>query len=126
MRDTNLKLARMPARSPLPVAALPSMSLAPLAPFILSILLILSEIKKPCAEIAWPSLAPFGGITRIRFKGFVSTTSQPSGSPALSFSVRIRPTRAKSMVGTSRCDVAKLLTRIYPEGFAAVSCFTFV
>jgi len=30
------------------------------------------------------------------------------------------------MVGTSRCDVAKLLTRIYPEGFAAVSSFTFV
>jgi hypothetical protein len=29
---------------------------------------------------------PFGGITRIRFKGFVSLTSQPSGSPALIFS----------------------------------------
>jgi len=31
--DTNLKLARMPARSPLPIAALPSMSLIPSAPF---------------------------------------------------------------------------------------------
>jgi hypothetical protein len=31
--DTNLKLARVPARSPLPVAALPSMSLVPPAPF---------------------------------------------------------------------------------------------
>jgi hypothetical protein len=30
--NTNLKLARMPARSPLPVAALPSMSLIPSAP----------------------------------------------------------------------------------------------
>src|SRR5262249_30392241 len=33
MRDTNLKLACFPARSPLPVAALPSMSLIPSAPF---------------------------------------------------------------------------------------------
>jgi hypothetical protein len=31
--DTNLKLARFPARSPLPVAASPSMSLIPSAPF---------------------------------------------------------------------------------------------
>jgi hypothetical protein len=34
------------------------------------------ELKKPCAENAWLNnpnldLAPFGGITRIRFKGFV-------------------------------------------------------
>ena len=33
MRDTNLKLACFPARSPLPVAVLPSMSLIPSAPF---------------------------------------------------------------------------------------------
>src|SRR6266487_2954982 len=31
--DTNLKLAPFPTRSPLPVAALPSMSLIPSAPF---------------------------------------------------------------------------------------------
>ena len=31
--DTNLKLACFPARSPLPVAALPSVSLIPSAPF---------------------------------------------------------------------------------------------
>src|SRR5262249_40923022 len=31
--DTNLKLARFPAGSPLPVAALPSMSLIPSSPF---------------------------------------------------------------------------------------------
>jgi hypothetical protein len=31
--DTNLKLACFPARSPLPVAASPSMSLIPSAPF---------------------------------------------------------------------------------------------
>jgi hypothetical protein len=31
---------------------------------------------------------PFGGITRIRFKGFVSPTSQPSGSPALSLTLK--------------------------------------
>ena len=30
---TDLKLARCPSRSPLPVAALPSMSLTPSAPF---------------------------------------------------------------------------------------------
>ena len=28
-------------------------------------------------------LAPFGGITRIRFKGFVKDVSANSGSPAL-------------------------------------------
>ena len=32
-KDTNLKLARFPARSPLPVAALPSISLIPSVPF---------------------------------------------------------------------------------------------
>jgi hypothetical protein len=31
--DTNLKLVRFPARSPLPIAALPSMSLIPSARF---------------------------------------------------------------------------------------------
>jgi hypothetical protein len=30
---TDLKLARFPTRSPLPITALPSMSLIPLAPF---------------------------------------------------------------------------------------------
>jgi hypothetical protein len=43
------------------------MSLVPLAPFILS---ILSKNKNHAREIAWPCLASFGGITRIRFKGF--------------------------------------------------------
>src|SRR5437870_9120141 len=60
--NPRLKLVRLPPLLPLPVAALPSMSLVPLAPFI--------KNKKPCAENAWPILAPFGGITRIRFKGF--------------------------------------------------------
>jgi hypothetical protein len=36
-------------------------------------------------DMAWPGsdLAPFGGITRIRFKGFVQDVSANSGSPAL-------------------------------------------
>ena len=43
-------------------------------------------------------LAPFGGITRIRFKGSPANLpdSQPRGSPAL-FTFRIRPARCKSM-----------------------------
>src|SRR5438552_5746130 len=43
-------------------------------------------------------LAPFGGITRIRFKGSPVSLpdSQPRGSPAL-FVFRIRPARRKSM-----------------------------
>ena len=43
---------------------------------------------------------PFGGITRIRFKGSPvnSPDSQPLGSPALSF--RIEPRPVKSMPGT--------------------------
>src|SRR5262245_31655129 len=66
-------------------------------------------VKKPCAgnarlksPVRHRTLAPFGGITRIRFKGFVSPTSQPSGSPALSFSVRIRLGRVKSTTRRSR------------------------
>jgi hypothetical protein len=44
------------------------MSLIPVAPF------VVSKKNKPCAEIAWLSCQsgsgpPFGGITRIRFKG---------------------------------------------------------
>jgi hypothetical protein len=31
--------------------------------------------KKPCAEKRMADLAPFGGITRIRFKGFVQDVS---------------------------------------------------
>jgi hypothetical protein len=73
------------------------MSLIPLAPFIL---LILSKNKKTMRrKIAWPSLASFGGITRIRFKGF----DQPFSSiisarrlPRTNFSVRLRRARMKS------------------------------
>jgi len=40
---------------------------------------------------------PFGGITRIRFKGSSnSRTSQPSGSPAIC-EARLRPWRSKSI-----------------------------
>jgi hypothetical protein len=91
------------------------------------------------------TLAPFGGITRIRFKGspaFRQTLSH-CGSPALCFLARIRLACAKSItcIGSRhvyRCrnlnaaqsamqlPAAKLLTRIYPAGFAAVSSFMFV
>jgi hypothetical protein len=52
-----------------------------------------------CQSVFGP---PFGGITRIRFKGSPAHSREPCwtlshcGSPALSFSLRIRPTRAKS------------------------------
>ena len=66
----------------------------------MSILLILSE--KHARKIAWlkspvrhRTLAPFGGITRIRFKGSSNWTSQPSRLPRYIES-RIRPELVKS------------------------------
>jgi hypothetical protein len=51
-------------------------------------MILLFTTKKPCAGIAWlkspvrhPTLAPFGGITRIRFKGSSNWTSQPLRLP---------------------------------------------
>jgi len=39
---------------------------------------------KRMAEISYCCLAPFGGITRIRFKGFVQDVSANSAPPLLS------------------------------------------
>jgi hypothetical protein len=44
------------------------------------------EMKRPCAgkrmaEKSYRYLAPFGGITRIRFKGFVQDVSAVSAPP---------------------------------------------
>src|SRR5207249_8397857 len=54
-------------------------------------------------KIAWlkspvrhRTLAPFDGITRIRFKGSSSWTSQPLRLPRISISLRIGLARAKS------------------------------
>jgi hypothetical protein len=46
------------------------------------------EMKRPCAgkrmaEKSYRYLAPFGGITRIRFKGFVQDVSAVSAPPLL-------------------------------------------
>jgi hypothetical protein len=38
---------------------------------------------KRMAEKSYQYLAPFGGITRIRFKGFVQDVSAVCGSPAV-------------------------------------------
>ena len=87
-------------------------------------------------EIAWlkspvrhRTLAPFDGITRIRFKGSSNWTSQPLRLPRI-VELRIRPDPGKSTrhVGTTGEPVnvmpaAKLLTRNYP---VAGACFTFV
>jgi hypothetical protein len=84
-------------------------------------------------KIAWlkspvrhRTLAPFDGITRIRFKGSSNWTSQPWRLPRI-VELRIRPDPGKSTrhVGESVnvMPVAKLLTRNYPP---AGACFTFV
>jgi hypothetical protein len=91
-------------------------------------------------KIAWlkslvrhRTLAPFGGITRIRFKGSSNWTSQPLRLPRI-VELRIRPDPAKSTQHVVRTSgdrgefvnvmrAAKLLTRIYPP---ADACFTFV
>ena len=83
-------------------------------------------------KIAWlkspvrhRTLAPFGGITRIRFKGSSNWTSQPLRLPRL-VELRLRPDLGKStrQVGTVNVmPAAKLLTRNYP---LAGACFTFV
>jgi hypothetical protein len=59
--------------------------------------------KSHARKIAWlkspvrhRTLAPFDGITRIRFKGSSNWTSQPSRLPRISISVRIRLGCAKS------------------------------
>jgi len=97
------------------------------------------------------TLAPFGGITRIRFKGSSNWTSQPLRLPRIVFSVRIRPDPTKStnaniaarpprrmrakQTATTKLDglsesnalgYGELKTRIYPAGVAPVSCFTCV
>ena len=43
-------------------------------------------------------LAPFGGITRIRFKGSSNWTSQPSRLPRICYLLRIGLARAKSII----------------------------
>ena len=83
-------------------------------------------------KIAWlkspvrhRTLAPFDGITRIRFKGSSNWTSQPLRLPRL-VELRLRPDPGKSTrhVGTVNVmPAAKLLTRNYP---LAGACFTFV
>ena len=83
-------------------------------------------------KIAWlkspvrhRTLAPFDGITRIRFKGSSNWTSQPLRLPRL-VELRLRPDPGKStrQVGTVNVmPAAKLLTRNYP---LAGACFTFV
>ena len=53
---------------------------------------------------------PFGGITRIRFKGFdrrFAPIISARRLPRTQFSVRIRLTRAKSIVRTTGTKVAK-------------------
>jgi hypothetical protein len=83
------------------------------------------------ADIASPAsaLAPFGGITRIRFKGSVAgaTLSAIAAPPQYCFFVRIGLVLAKS-IGTRnedvRCqrfednafDLITNLTRLYPAG----------
>src|SRR5262245_41309432 len=60
----------------------------------------IARLKSP---VRHRTLAPFGGITRIRFKGSSNRTSQPLRLPRIFF--RIGLAIVKSMVGTSRCDV---------------------
>ena len=96
------------------------------------------------------TLAPFGGITRIRFKGSPLPLSRDQtlshcGSPALCFFVKIGLAIAKSMVATCcsvKCIVCErqcrrrtaIATRWlwldwrrgYPAGFVAGSSFMFV
>ena len=53
------------------------------------------EIRRLKIPVRHRTLAPFGGITRIRFKGSSSWTSQPLRLPR-SIELRIRPDPAKS------------------------------
>jgi len=99
------------------------------------------QIKSHARNYAWLTLAPFGGITRIRFKG-----SAPKSLGALS-AKRLPRTffRGQNKTGINevnaacaphsvRCAVqsaisfplTKLLTKTYPAGVAVVSCFIFV
>jgi hypothetical protein len=86
------------------------MSLIPFAPFICG--------KKLAMRLRTHGyLASFGGITRIRFKGSsdFSRTSQPGGSPALSFSgenkTRLNEVNIAGAITGRRCQPRK------PSGF---------
>src|SRR5437870_12927168 len=75
------------------------MSLASLSAFILFILLILSEMKKQCVEDAWlPRFLRRHYPHQVQGFSSITPVSQPSGSPAFSFSVRIRLARAQSLI----------------------------
>jgi hypothetical protein len=86
------------------------------------------------------TLAPFGGITRIRFKGSPAShrTLSHCGSPAAFLNqnktqmcevngrdIAPRCPDAATQSGM-RLSLAKLLTRNYPAGVAAVASFMFV
>jgi hypothetical protein len=87
-------------------------------------------------KIAWlkspvrhRTLAPFDGITRIRFKGSSNWTSQPWRLPRI-VELRIRPdpgevneARRHDREAVNVMPAAELLTRNYP---LAGACFTFV
>jgi hypothetical protein len=71
---TFLLVLRAPALRTAPRAALPSISEIPIPRFLISFFpdsLSFSANKKAMRDHAWPNelLAPYGGITRIRFKG---------------------------------------------------------
>ena len=93
-------------------------------------LIVLLTTKKPCAEdrmaeitgsppsdsVRHRTLAPFGGITRIRFKGSSDVrTSQPCGSPALQF---------QNKTGTAQVNGVNLAPELYVRsGLSLLRCF---
>jgi hypothetical protein len=66
------------------------------------------KIKNHAWKIAWPILAPFGGITRIRFKGFVYDVSAIR-LPRSYIKSRIRP-----KVSTSTSNPPTLKASAWP------------
>jgi hypothetical protein len=115
-RFVSIETRSPPASLAATIAALPSMSL------IRSLHSWLN--KKPCAFSAWlislvqhRTLAPFDGITRIRFKGSPAShrTLSHCGSPAVCFLLRIGLARAKSINQPPGVSVPKLRDEL-PNG----------
>ena len=86
----------------------------------------IASLKSP---VRHRTLAPFDGITRIRFKGSSNWTSQPLRLPRLveneikAGPCEVNETRRHDRESVNVTPAAKLLTRNYPVGGA---CFTFV
>ena len=71
---------------------------------------VANKQKNHARKNAWPTLAPCGGITRIRFKGSSENVSDLSARrlPRTLVAVRIRPTSAKSITVGAAVSVVEL------------------